>query len=351
MRTVIRGTGMYVPPNVVDNERISRLMDTSDSWIRQRTGIVTRRFANVDQATSDLAVPAAEQAIAEAGLAKSEVDYVVFATMTPDFYFPGSGPIFARKFGIQGVPCLDIRQQCTGFLYGLHLADALIRSGAERNVLVIGAEVHGGFMPFRSWDVALGASDRPVPEDERAWNTRFRDRLVLFGDGAGAFVLSGSDAATRGFEALRVHADGDHWDRMWVKAGGTAYRPYFHPRMFDAGDTVPIVEGREVFRMAVTLMPEAVLAILRDNGYRLDDVRLLVMHQANLRINEAVQQRLGLPDDRVFNNIQKYGNTTAATLPMAFHEARRERDLKAGELVAFVALGSGLTWGAGLYRV
>ncbi len=351
MRTVIRGTGMHVPANVVDNDRLAKFMDTSDAWVRQRTGIVRRRFADPDQATSDLAVPAAALALQEAGLDPRDVDYVVFATMTPDFYFPGSGPIFARKLGLRGVPCLDVRQQCTGFLYGLHVADAMIRSGTYRNVLVVGAEIHGGFMTFRSWDAVLGRADAAVSDEERAWNTKFRDRFVLFGDGAGAFVVSGEEGGARGFEGIRVHADGTWADKMWVPAGGTAYRPYFHPRMSESGDVVPIVEGREVFRMAVTLMPEAILSLLAEHGHTLDDLRLLVMHQANLRINEAVQARLGLPDDRVFNNIQEYGNTTAATLPMAFHEARRARDLAPGDLVGFVAVGSGLTWGAALYRV
>jgi 3-oxoacyl-[acyl-carrier-protein] synthase-3 len=349
MRAVIRGTGMYVPPNVVDNHRLSRVMDTTDEWIRQRTGIVTRHYSNLDQATSDLAVPAAEQALAEAGLRKEEIDYVIFATMTPDFYFPGSGPIFQHKCGLPPVPCLDIRLQCSGFVYGLQLADAMIRSGQHRNVLVIGAESHGGFMPWRSWDVVLGA-DREVDEEERARNTRYRDRTVLFGDGAGAFVLCAEEGSERGIESVDVCADGRHADKMWVKAGGSAFRPYFDPRMSETGDVVPIVEGREVFKIAVTMMPKAVQGLLDKGGYGLEDLDLLVMHQANLRINEAVQRRLGLPDEKVFNNIQRYGNTTAATLPLAFHEAREERDLRPGALVCFVALGGGLSWGADLYR-
>ena len=351
MRSVFQGTGMYVPDNVVDNHQLSRLMDTSDEWIQQRTGIATRRFARPDQATSDLAVPAAEAALKDAGMSKDDIDYVVFATMTPDFYFPGSGPLFGHKLGLQGVPVLDIRQQCTGFLYGLQLADALIRSGQHSKVLVVGAEVHAGFMPWKAWDILLDGADRPVTAEEQAWNTRFRDRAVLFGDGAGAFVVCGDETEDRGMEDVVVHADGQYFDKMWVKAGGSAYRPYFEPAMFESGDTVPIVEGREVFRVAVTRMPEAVKEVLGKNGYAVEDLDLLIMHQANLRINEAVQKRLGLPDDKVFNNIQKYGNTTAATLPMAFHEARAARDLKPGSLVCFVALGSGLTWGAALYRI
>jgi 3-oxoacyl-[acyl-carrier-protein] synthase-3 len=349
MRAVFTGTGMHVPPNVVDNHRMSKIMDTSDEWIRQRTGIVTRRFADLDQATSDLAVAAAEGAIAEAGIDKSDIDYVLVATMTPDYYFPGSGPVLQHKLGLPTVPCLDIRLQCSGFLYGLQIVDALIRSGQYQNVLVVGAEIHSGFMPWSSWDVLFGSDDE-VPEEEFVRNTRFRDRAVLFGDAAGAFVVSGEEAEVRGIEAVSVHADGQYAKKMWVPAGGSRYKPYFEPRMYEDGSTVPIVEGREVFKIAVTYMPDAVNSILADNGYTLGDVRLLIMHQANLRINEAVQKRLGLPDEKVFNNIHKYGNTTAATLPLAFHEAKQERDLRPGDLVCFVALGGGLTWGAALYR-
>ena len=350
MRTIIRGTGMFVPPNVVDNDRLSRLMETSDEWIRQRTGIVTRHYADVDQATSDLAVPAAEAAVKDAGLNRQEIDYVIFATMTPDYYFPGSGSIFQHKFGLGPVPCLDVRQQCTGFLYGLQIADALIRSEQSRNVLVIGAEVHAGFMPWKSWDVVLGRSEGPISREEHASNTRYRDRVVLFGDGAGAFVLSPSEEEGRGFMDVVTHADGRNADKMWVKAGGSAFRPYFDQGMIESGDVIPILEGRDVYKMAVTMMPEAVETILKNNGYGIEDLDLLIMHQANLRINEAVQKRLGLPDEKVFNNIQKYGNTTAATLPLAFHESRSERKLRSGALVCFVALGGGLTWGAALYR-
>jgi 3-oxoacyl-[acyl-carrier-protein] synthase-3 len=350
MRAVVTGTGMYVPPNVIDNHRLSRVMDTSDEWIQKRTGIVTRHFANLDQATSDMAVPAAEEALRQAGIDKEAVDYVIFATMTPDYYFPGSGTIFQRKLGLTPVPCLDIRQQCTGFLYGLQIADAVIRSRQYRNVLLVGAEVHGGFVPWTSWDVVLGHSDGPIPAEEFRRNTRFRDRAVLFGDGAGVFVLSAGEADESGIQDVLVHADGGLMDKMWVPAGGSAYRPYFEPEMFERGDTVPIVEGREVFRAAVTRMPEAVTTLLQRNGRTLDDLALLVMHQANLRINEAVQKRLGLPDEKVFNNITRYGNTTAATLPMAFHEAKKERGLGPGDLVCFTAVGSGLTWGAALYR-
>ncbi len=350
MAVHIRGAGVFVAPQQVDNHRLSKIMDTSDEWIQKRTGIVTRHYADIDQATSDLAVEAARAAVADAGMEAKEIDFVIFATMTPDHYFPGSGPIFQHKFGLPPTACLDIRQQCSGFLYGLQLADALVESGKYRNVLLIGAEVHGCFMPWKSWDVVFGRSDGPVSDEEYAWNTRFRDRTVLFGDAAGAFVLSASPEPGRGIEDVELFADGSLATKMWVKAGGSAYRHYFEPSMYESGDTVPIVEGREVYKTAVTRMPEAVEAILSKNGYRMDDLDLLLMHQANLRINEAVQKRLELPDHKVFNNIQKYGNTTAATLPLAFVEARAAGRVAPGKLICFVALGSGLTWGAALYR-
>ncbi len=351
MRAVIRGTGLYAPPDVVPNERMSRLMDTTDEWIIQRTGIRERRFARQDQATSDMAVPAARQALEEAGLRPEDLDYIVFATMTPDHYFPGAGPIFQRKLGVTHVPCLDIRQQCAGFLFGMQLVDAMVRSGQRKNVLLVGAEVHAGFMPWTRWDIAFGESDDRVSDEEFAWNTQFRDRTVLFADAGGAMVFSAEEGeGSGGLEDVMVHSDGQYAEKMWVDGAGSAYRPWIDPKMASEGRIVPIVLGREVFRMAVTVMPDAVQTILKRNGYTLDDVDLLIMHQANLRINEAVQKKLELPDEKVFNNIQRYGNTTAATLPLAFHEARAERDLSPGKLVCFVALGSGLSWGAALYR-
>ena len=235
-------------------------------------------------------------------------------------------------------------------LTGSASAAELAASAQDVRPLLIGAEVHAGFMPWKSWDVVLGRSDAAISKEEYDLVTRYRDRIILFGDGAGAFVLSAGSDDQRGLVDITAHADGRHADKMWVRAGGSSYRPYFEPSMFESGDTLPILEGREVFKMAVTLMPEAVETILKRNSYGIGDLDLLVMHQANLRINEAVQKRLGLPDEKVFNNIQKYGNTTAATLPIAYHEARQERKLPRGALVCFVALGSGLTWGAALYR-
>jgi len=351
MHAVIRGTGMYVPPDRVDNHRLARVMETSHEWIVQRTGIEARHFARPGVATSDVAVPAARAAIEDAGLQLEDVDAMVFATMTPDVYFPGAAPYLQRKLGLPDIPCLDIRQQCAGFVYGLQLADALIRARLYRNVLLVGAEVHCGFMPWTCWDVVLDGAERELTAEEYAENTRYRDRLALFGDGAGAFVLSAEEeGAPRGVLDSLLRTRGEFAEKLYIPGGGSAFRPYFSPEMAASGATVPIVEGREVYRLAVTLMPEVVVELARRNGIAVDDIDLLVMHQANLRINEAVQERLGLPDSKVFNNIQRYGNTTAATIPMAYHEARQAGLAKPGDLVCFVGLGSGLNWGGALYR-
>jgi 3-oxoacyl-[acyl-carrier-protein] synthase-3 len=240
-------------------------------------------------------------------------------------------------------------------VYGLQLADALIRSQMYRNVLLVGAEVHCGFMPWTCWDVVLDGAERELSPEEFKENTRYRDRLALFGDGAGAFVLSAEDEGSqngqqRGLIDSVLHTRGEQAEKLCIQGGGSAFRPYFSAEMAARGDTVPIVEGRDVYRMAVTLMPEVVLELAQRNGITVDDLDLIVMHQANLRINEAVQQRLGLPDSKVFNNIQRYGNTTAATIPMAYHEARRAGHARPGDLVCFVGLGSGLNWGGVLYR-
>lgn len=351
MRAVITGTGMYVPPLVVDNHRLGRIMDTTDEWIRVRTGIEERRFVDAGISSSQVALPAARQAIADAGLEPADIDYLIFATMTPDYYFPGSAPFLQRELGLRHVPCLDIRQQCAGFIYALQLADALVRSGQHRRVLVVGAEVHSSLQPWseHSWKVLLGLEDGPVSAADWTRNTDTRDRTVLFGDGAGAVVVERTDD-DRGILDGVLHTNGREAERLWTKAGGSSYRPYFQTSMWDSGDVTPIVEGRKVYALAVQFMPQVALEVLERNGFTLDDLDLLIMHQANLRINEGVQKRLGLPDDKVFNNIQRYGNTTAATIPIALHEARQQGRVKPGDLVAFVGLGSGLNWGALLHR-
>jgi len=349
--TVIRASGMYVPPQVVTNEMMSRIMDTSDEWIIPRTGIRERRFVERDIGSAALGARAAEAALADAGLSAPDIDFVIFATMTPDLYFPGNGGLLARDLGMKTTHALDIRMQCAGFLSGLQTADAFIRSGMYDRILLVGAEVHSGLMPWPEgvWDVMLGKSPGPCDPEWYRKATGMRDRAVLFGDGAGALVLEANESGDgRGFLSFAMYTDGTHWDKLHVPGVGCRFRPYVTHEMVENLDSVPIVEGRQVFRLAAQLMPAAVQEVLAANGKTLDDLDLLLMHQANLRINEAAQKVLGLPDAKVFNNIEKYGNTTAATLPMAFHEARLAGRAKPGDLVAFTALGAGLHWGAGL---
>ena len=344
---------MFVPEGVVTNDRLSRLMDTNDEWIRQRTGIEERRFASKGVSSADLGFEASRRALEDAGLEARDIDLIVFATMTPAHYFPGNGGLLAARLGLSTTHAIDIRMQCAGFLSGLQVADAFIRSGSARRVLLVGAECHASLFPWseREWDILFGRSDAPAAPKAVAWGTAHRDRAVIFGDGGGAFVLEADDSGNgRGFLGFEMRTDGAHWDKLYVPGGGSASFPYFTPDMFEDNRTIPVVEGRQVFRLATTAMPEIVRETLTRHGFGIADLSLLLMHQANLRINEAVQKNLGLPDDKVFNNIQRYGNTTAATLPLVFHEARRQGKIREGDLVCFTALGAGLHWGAGLLR-
>lgn len=352
-RAVFAGSGVAVPPIRVDNHMLSRVVETSDEWIRERSGIVTRYYVEPGTGSADLGAEAAANALADAGVEPGEVDYLVVATMTPDHYFPGTGPLIQQRLGIDALPALDIRQQCAGYAYGLQAVDGLIRSGLARTVLLVGTDVHTALMPFseRTWDVMLnGGSELPAEEFE--WNSRFRHLVVLFGDAAGAMVFRAEDGGDRrGILASRLYADGNHKDILYVPGGGSARRPWVTKEMIEAAETVPVMDGRQVFKLAVSRMPEAVGEVVAAEGLGLQDLDLVIMHQANLRINEAARKALDLPEERVHNNIQTYGNTTSATLPLAFHEARREGKAPEGSLVAFTALGAGLHWGAVLLRM
>ncbi len=348
----IYGSGFVTGEVVVPNERMARVCDTSDAWIRERSGIEQRYFVNEGTATSDLAIGAAKKALEDAGTKAEEIDYIVVATMTPDYYFPGVGSQVQAKLGLTNIPALDIRQQCSGFVYGLQVCDALIRAGVAKKLLFIGAEIHTGFMPFskQGWDVVMGRSNVDIPQSEKEWNSKFRHLLVLFGDAAGAVVMGPTEDPQRGLMGFALHSDGKNVEALYVPSAGFAYRPYFSEEHFKEGRGVPVMDGRTVFKMAVTRMPEAVHEVCGKVGVTIDDVKLLIPHQANLRISEGVQKALKLPDDRVYNNIQRYGNTTAATIPIAYDECKKSGRIKQGDLVAFVGLGAGFHWGAALMR-
>lgn len=360
-RAVIVGSGSEIPPLRVSNAMLARIMDTSDEWIRERSGVEARHFVEEGVGTSDLGVAAARRALERAGVETDEVDLVVFATMTPDHFFPGSGALLQAKLGLRQVPCFDIRQQCVGFLYGLQLADAHVRAGLSRTVLLVGAEVHTGFMPWTraNWDFMLGRGETPPTPEELAWNNKFRHLTVLFGDGAAAVVLqaaadgasgAGAGERPRGLLDHELHTDGRDFDKLYVPGTGFKRRPYTDPGQFARGEHIPVMDGRYVFKMATTRMIESGLAVLGRHGLSVADLKLVLMHQANLRINEYCQKSLGLPDEKVISNIERYGNTTAATIPLLWDEAQRAGRLEPGDLVLALAFGAGMNWGATLLR-
>jgi 3-oxoacyl-[acyl-carrier-protein] synthase-3 len=352
VRSVIAGSGSEIPPNRVTNPMLARIMDTSDEWIRERSGVEARHYVDPGTGTSDLGVAAARRALEASGTAPEDVDLVVFATMTPDHFFPGAAPLLQAKLGLRKVPCFDIRQQCVGFLYGLQLVDAHIRSGLARTVLLVGAEIHSGFMPYTAanWEYLYGRSPvAPTPE-EFAWNTKFRHLTVLFGDGGAAVVIKASAEGGRGLIDTELHTDGSHFDKLYVPGAGFARRPYVDPEQIARGEHIPVMDGRSVFKMATSTMVEVAQAVLKRNGVSVGDLSLVLMHQANKRINEYCQKALGLPDEKVPHNIDRYGNTTAATVPLLWDEAARGGRLKPGDLVLMVAFGAGMSWGATLLR-
>ena len=350
-RAVIVGSGSEIAPNLVTNAMLAKIMDTSDDWIRERSGVETRYFVDRGTATSDLGLAAAKKALAHAGVEPGEVDLVVFATMTPDHYFPGCGSILQARLGLPPVACFDIRQQCSGFLYGLQLVDAHVRAGLARTALLVGAEVHSGFMPWTEaqFEHMYGRSEAPPTAEEYAWNTRFRHLTVLFGDAGSAVVLKAGEDG-RGLLDHELHADGTDFEKLHVPGTGFRHRPYTDAGQFARGEHIPVMDGRYVFKMATTHMVEVAQAVLARNGVAAADLRMVLMHQANKRINEYCQKALGLVDEQVVHNIQRYGNTTAATIPLLWDECVRDGRIRPGDLVLLVAFGAGMTWGATLVR-
>jgi 3-oxoacyl-[acyl-carrier-protein] synthase-3 len=327
--TAILGTGFSVPDRIVTNDDLAGLMDTSDEWIRERTGIEERRWVREGTTGAEMALAASRMALEAAGMEAGELDAIVLATLSPDHFFPGTGVFLQRELGAGTIPALDIRAQCSGFVYGLSVADAWIRAGQYRSILLVGVEIQS---------TGLDVSDSG------------RDMAVLFGDGAGAAVLGATEEEGRGVLCTEIHSQGEHAEILWADAPSSVSHPLISHADLEAGRQYPRMEGREVFRHAVSRMPEVVLSALASQGLTTSDIDLLIPHQANLRISQMVQRKLELPDDRVFNNIQRYGNTTAATIPIALAEAVRAGRLERGDLLCLTAFGSGFTWGSALVR-
>ena len=330
----IIGCGMYVPEGVVTNHDLTKLMDTSHEWIVQRSGIEERRWVTPEVSTTDLALKAAEAAIANAKIDKKEIDCILFATLSPDHDFPGAACFLQPKLGLTDIPSIDIRQQCSGFIYAMSVADAFIKTGQYKTVLVVGAEVHSKGL------------DK---------TTRGRDVSVLFGDGAGAVVMKRTevkDAKKDSFVwSTHLFSEGAGAKELWLEAPGMGLgQERMSQEMIEKGLHYPQMNGKKVFANAVRRLCECTMLALKTNNLKLEDIDLFLFHQANMRINQMVAQELKIPEEKVFNTIQKFGNTTAATIPIGMAEAVKAGKLKKGDLVASAVFGSGFTWASSVYR-
>jgi 3-oxoacyl-[acyl-carrier-protein] synthase-3 len=328
-RAAFVALGTAVPDRVVTNADLVKRMDTSDEWIQQRTGIKERRWVSEGEGSTDLAERAARRALDKAGWKPQDVEAIVYASLQGDHMFPGDGCYLQARLGLPGIPALDLRNACSGFLYGLSVANAWIQTGLYRRILLVGSEVHSTGL-----DVT----------------TRGRDVAVIFGDGAGALLLEATEEPGRGVLSVHIHADGRFAKELNVEAPGAIYHPRVSQQLIDEGLCYPHMEGQKVFKHAITRMPEVIRRTLDENKLTPADLKLLVPHQANLRIAEMVQRSLELRDDQVFNNIQRYGNTTAASIPICLAEGVEARGVKRGDLVALASFGAGFTWGGALVR-
>lgn len=342
----IAGIGMYVPERVMTNKDLEQYMETSDEWIQERTGIQERHYAHrTEETTTTMGVEAAKIAIERAGITPQDIDFIIFATLCPDYYFPGCGVLVQRAMKMKEIGALDVRNQCSGFLYALSVGDQFIKTGMYKNILVIGSEKHSFGLDF---------------------STRGRNITVIFGDGAGAVVLQPANREDQGILSTHLHSDGESAEILAMYSPGThanhwmpnlasfdeadIAQMFFSHKMIDDAQVFPNMDGQAVFKKAVVKFPEVIMEALAANGYSPADIGTLIPHQANLRISQFVQQKLKLRDDQVFNNIQKYGNTTAASVPIALCEAWQEGRIKEGDLVCLAAFGSGFTWASALIK-
>ncbi len=354
LQSKIAGIGRYVPEKVVTNNDLAKVMDTSDEWVQERTGIKERRYGEKHkETTSSMGARAAEIAIERAGIQKEDIDFIIFATLSPDYYFPGCGVLVQRELGITNteIGALDIRNQCSGFIYGLSIADQFVKTGMYKNILLVGSEMHSMGLEF---------------------STKGRNVTVIFGDGAGAAVIQPTEEEGRGILTTKLHSDGTYAEKLSFINPGSHGGYHFdklgldvdfgYPdknefgeifitqKMIDENMHYPTMEGQFVFKLAVQKFPEVIMEALTQVGLKPENIDMLVPHQANLRISQFVQKRMGLRDDQVWNNIQKYGNTTAASIPIALCEAWEAGAVKDGDLVCLAAFGSGFTWGSALIR-
>ena len=347
LKSKIAGIGMYVPENVFTNDDLKKHMDTSDEWIQERTGIKERRYAHrTEETTTTMGIEAAKIAIERAGTTAEEIDFVIFATLSPDYYFPGCGVLVQRAMKMKEIGALDIRNQCSGFVYAVSVADQFIKTGMYKNILVIGSEKHSFGLDF---------------------TTRGRNISVIFGDGAGAVVLQPTEKEGQGILSTHLHSEGESAELLamynpgthanhWVKENVADFNEadmadmFMSKDMIDHAQNFPFMDGPAVFKKAIVKFPEVIKEALAANGLEPTNLDMLIPHQANLRISQFVQQKLGLQDQQVHNNIQKYGNTTAASIPIALCEAWEMGKIKEGDLVCLAAFGSGFTWGSALLR-
>jgi len=331
-KTIIKGTGRYVPERLITNEDLRQWMDTSDEWIQQRTGIKQRYWVPEEGqvGTSDLGFEASRIALEKARWQAQDIDMIIFATLSPDVFFPGPGCFLQHKLGLSDTPALDIRQQCTGFLYGLVTADAYIRSGLYNRVLLVGGEVHSTGLDI---------------------STQGRDVAVIFGDGAAAVCLEAVETDEDvGLIASLLHAQGEYAESLWTEAPASRVKPRLSQEMLDENRHYPYMDGKTIFKLAVRRLPDVTMKVVKQAGVTVDDIDLIIPHQANLRINQFYEQAMKLPQGKVYNNIQTYGNTTAASIPLALDEALEKGIVDSGSTLLFLGLGSGVTWGACLYK-
>ena len=346
----IIGSGRYLPGEPYTNDMLSRVLDTSDEWIYKRTGIRHRHYCPEGQGPSDLAVPAARNAIEDAGIEPSSIDFILFNTMTPDYLLPGSGAEFAAKLGIPGVPALDMRQQCAAFVYSFQIASAMLTSGAAKRILIVGSEAHAGYMPWHEWDVLDGKTDKPQSQEDRERATRHRGFCIIFGDGAGALLLEATSEGDAGLLSAELHSDGSQIEQLRIPAGFKE-RPFINQKVVDEERMFLFMNGKEVFKHAISKVPQAVRAACKKASVSLDDIDWFVAYQANDRINIAIRERMKLAPAKVPSNIKNYGNTSGGTIPILMDEMRRDGRMKAGQLICVFALGAGMHWGAVIIRL